>query len=327
MPYRRPLTTQRMSLSNRLVLPPMGTSKADENGHATPALLEHYHHISQGGYWGLVIIEHSYVHPLGRAHEKQLSIADDSVLPQLTLLADIFRSNNTRSCIQLAHAGSTASPPDGLSAVAPSACPHPKRTQIPNALTHDEVLALPGLFADAALRAKKTGFDAVEIHGAHGYLLSQFYSPVTNHREDEYGGPLENRIRLHRQIIAAVRRSVGDHYPILLRLGASDYMPGGCTLEDSLIAAKLFEQDGIEILDVSGGFNGADNPNCTDPGYFAHMTAPLSEALSIPVILTGGITEPAHAGDLLASNAAELIGIGRAALKNPQWAKMAMTES
>jgi NADPH2 dehydrogenase len=179
-------------------------------------------------------------------------------------------------------------------------------------------------FADAAVRTQKAGFDAVEIHSAHGYLLNQFYSPLTNIRTDEYGGSVHNRIRLHLEVIAAVRAAVGDDFPLLLRLGGCDYQPGGSTIADSVAAAREFAQAGIDILDISGGFCGFNNPLFTTAGYFSDMTLPIKQAVQLPVILTGGITTGRQAEDLLACGAADLIGVGRALLKDSNWAAEAI---
>ena len=147
-------------------------------------------------------------------------------------------------------------------------------------------------FTSAAIRAKQAGFDGVEIHSAHGYLLNQFYSPLTNKRTDEYNAQtLNGRLKLHKEIIKSVRNAVGDNYPIAIRLGACDYMDGGTTLQDSITAAKLLEQAGVDLLDISGGFCGYIKPNCKEQGYFREITQAIKAVVNIPVILTGGITE------------------------------------
>ena len=156
------------------------------------------------------------------------------------------------------------------------------------------------------------------------YLLNQFFSPLTNKRTDEYGGDIERRIRLHLEVIEAVRAAVGQDFPVLLRLGASDYREGGTTIKDSLVAAQAFEKAGIDILDISGGFSGYQVPGLNDQGYFAPLTAAIKDAVALPVILTGGITEPMAAEQLLADGKADLIGVGRAILNDSKWAQRAM---
>jgi len=179
-------------------------------------------------------------------------------------------------------------------------------------------------FKSAAIRVQKTGFDGVEIHSAHGYLLNQFFSPLTNRRKDEYGGDVYNRIRIHLEIIEEVREGVGEDFPILLRLGASDYIEGGVTIEDSLIAAREFEKVGVDIIDVSGGLSGYQVEGLTGQGYFSPLSEEIKKIVSIPVILTGGITDAKAAEELLLQSKADLIGVGRAILKNSKWAKNAI---
>lgn len=176
-------------------------------------------------------------------------------------------------------------------------------------------------FVSAALRAKAAGFDGVEIHSAHRYLLNQLYSPLTNKRTDEYSGnTLEGRLRLHLEIIQAIREAVGKDYPLAIRLGACDYMDGGTTLEDSIRAAKYLEAVGIDLLDISGGLCGTARPGHPEPGYFSELSQGIKENVSIPVMVTGGVRTPEDAKKLLADGKADLIGVGRALLKDPDWA-------
>lgn len=182
-------------------------------------------------------------------------------------------------------------------------------------------------FTKAAIRAKQAGFDGVEIHSAHGYLLNQFYSPLTNKRTDEYNAQtLHNRLKLHIQIIESIRKAVGHNFLIAVRLGACDYMEGGSTLQDSIEAAKLLEEAGIDLLDISGGLCGYMRPDCKEEGYFSEITEAIQEVIDIPVILTGGIIEAHTAEMLLQNKKADFIGIGRALLKDSLWAKNAITE-
>ena len=185
-------------------------------------------------------------------------------------------------------------------------------------------------FKEAARRVKEAGFDGVEIHSAHGYLLNQFFSPLSNKRTDEYGKDIMGRIKIHLEVIKAVREAVGKDFPVLLRLGASDYMEGGSTIEHSKIAAVEFEKAGVDILDISGGFCGFMIPAASeqeqDQGYFSSLTSAIKEVVSMPVILTGGITETSAAERLLSQGKADLIGIGRAIYKDSQWAKKAVED-
>jgi NADPH2 dehydrogenase len=314
-----------LSLANRLVMPPMATSKADSDGKVNSGVLDYYAEKSEGGYLSLVIIEHSFIQQAGKASENQLSVADDSVIEKLRKLADVIHRNGAKGIMQINHAGSAADEKViGETPVGPSAVANPRKGSTPRELTPQEIASIVKAFQNAARRVKEAGFDGVEIHSAHGYLLNQFFSPLTNKRKDEYGGDVHNRIRLHLQVIAAVREVVGDDYPILLRLGASDYTEGGTIIEDSKIAAQEFEKAGVNILDISGGFSGYIAPGNNSQGYFSPLTEVIKQVVSIPVILTGGIIDSQVAEQLLAEGKADLIGVGRAVLKDSKWAKKAV---
>jgi len=322
--FLAPISTGKLNLSNRLVMPPMATEKSTADGSITNGLLKYYDERSKGGYVPLVIVEHSFTTIQGKVSKNQLSAADDSVIEGLKRLADLLHKNGSKAAMQLNHGGSAVYIYPGREIVGPSAVPHPLKKTIPLELTREQIKKIVQEFRDAAIRTKKAGFDAVEIHSAHGFLLNQFYSPITNKRTDEYGKDIYGRIRIHIEIIRAVREAVGKNFPIFLRLGAGDYMEGGSTVEDSIIAAREFEKEGIGILDISGGMCQYKNPNSTKAGYFSDITLPIKQAVSIPVILTGGITKPQQAEELLSQGIADLIGVGRAIYKNSGWPKEAV---
>ncbi|MFA9399004.1 MAG: NADH:flavin oxidoreductase [Clostridiaceae bacterium] len=319
------LENKKIYLHNRLVMPPMATSKSQENGKISKNLLNYYDEKTKGGYIGLVIIEHSYITKQGKAHEKQLSIADNADLEGLEQLANIIHKNGSKTIMQINHAGSAANKEvTGCAVVGPSAAKNPRRGNIPNELEKGDIKNIIEEFKNAVLRVKQAGFDGVEIHSAHGYLLNQFLSPLSNKRQDEYGGDLLSRIKIHIDIIKVVRQAVGEDFPIFLRLGACDYMDGGTTIEDSKIAAKEFEKAGLDILDISGGFSGYSINSNNEQGYFSPLTKAIKEVISIPVILTGGITEASACENLLEEEKADLIGVGRAIYKDSNWAKNTM---
>jgi len=319
-----PLTIRGMLLANRIVLPPMANNLATEAGAVTGEMLGHYTERAQSGV-GMVVVEHSFVLPSGRAHPKQPAIDRDELLPGLRQLAQTIKTSGAAAVIQITHAGSNAtaeilgSRPAGASPV-----PHPKRDggEIPRELTLPEITDIVGAFAVAADRAKQAGFDAVEVHGAHGYLLNQFYSPLTNHRADGYGGSREKRLNLPLQVVMAVKEAVGRNYPLLYRLGADDMMPGGLGGEDAVYAAQRLEEAGIDLLDVSGGLGGY-RPEKAGKGYFVDLAAKLKSAVTIPVLVTGGISEPDYADRIIRSGKADLVGIGHALLADPSWARKA----
>jgi NADPH2 dehydrogenase len=312
----------KLTLKNRLVMPPMATSKSQQDGKISKDVLDYYDEKSKGGYISLIIIEHSYITQQGKASDKQLSVADNSAVEGLKELANIIHKNGSKTVMQINHAGSSARiDVTGCEPVGPSSIANPRQGAVPKELSKKEIKDIIENFKDAALRVKEAGFDGVEIHSAHGYLLNQFYSPLTNKRIDEYGGDLLGRIKIHLEVIKAVRDAVGDNFPILLRLGASDYMDGGSTVEDSKIAALAFEKAGVDIIDVSGGFCGFVVPGLTGQGYFSPLTEAIKEVVSIPVILTGGITEANAAEKLLSEGTADLIGVARAIYADSKWAQ------
>lgn len=311
-----------LDLSNRLVMPPMATAKADQDGKVSQEIIDYYKEKSEGGYISLIIIEHSFISLQGKASKNQLSVADDSVIDDLRKLSRAIQQNGSKAVMQINHAGSAADVKiTGETPVGPSSVANPRLGGMPHELKKDEIIGIINAFRDAALRVKTAGFDGVELHSAHGYLLNQFFSPLTNKRTDEFGGDIHNRIRIHMQIIEAVRTAVGKDFPILLRLGASDFIEGGTTIEDSQIAACEFEKAGVNILDISGGFSGYVVKGLTEQGYFAPLSEAIKKVVSIPVILTGGITEGWVAEELLSKEKADLIGVGRAVLKDSKWAK------
>ncbi|WMJ84119.1 NADH:flavin oxidoreductase [Oscillospiraceae bacterium MB24-C1] len=323
-----PITVGTLHLKNRLVMPAMATFKAETDGRVTPSLLQYYDEKTRGGYLGMVITEHCFVSADGKASPNQLSAADDTVVCDLRRLCDIIHRNSTPVILQLNHAGSaTTQSAIGTQPVGPSAVINPSKRELemPRELTREEIQKIVQDFAAAAARGKQAGFDGVEIHSCHGYLLNQFLSPLTNKRIDEYGGKIEGRVRIHLEVIQAVRNVVGVDYPIFLRLGATDFMEGGLSLEDSITAACIFERAGINMLDISGGMCRYTLPSVDSPGYFSEWSQAVKKAVSIPVMVAGGVKHACDAEMLLQRDCADIIGVGRAILQDSGWALKAMT--
>lgn len=327
-----PIKIGKLELKNRLVMPPMATERSNPDGTVSDALLEYYRPYAEG-YIGLIIVEHSFVHLQGRASAGQLSVSRDSDIEGLSRLAEVLKANGTKAFMQINHAGGAAREvfsEEGI--VAPSGIPNPRISNaqgvVPKELDRDGIKRLAILFADAAERAKKAGFDGVEVHMAHGYLLNQFYSAITNKREDEYGGSLENRMRAPLEVLRAVRERVGD-FTVVTRLGGCDYAPEsgylecGNTEEDAARASKMLEEAGSQLIDLTGGMSGYNRPE-KGPGWFRDMSRAVKNAVSVPVAVTGGITEIGQAERLLEEGAADLVGVGRAMLKDSGWAKKNM---
>lgn len=322
------LTIKNLTVNNRLVMPPMALDIATEHGKVTSRLLEHY--LLHAGGVGLIITEHAYVTPGGKAHPCQLGIHDNSLVPGLKLLVDTIHLKGIPLGIQISHAGARAQ----TSPVGPSADPktglprygdaHLKYPNTVRELSIAEIKQVVLDFKEAAARAKKAGFDLIEIHGAHGYLLNQFYSPLTNLRTDEYGGSLEKRLRLPLEVIQAVKEVVGTAMPVFYRLGADDRLPGGTTLDDSKGAVPFLVEAGVDCLDLSGGISGYLKDG--SEGFFNYLAEGLKKVAGVPVLVTGGIKSPTMAQDLVAEGIADLVGIGRALLADPSWACQAWQE-
>lgn len=322
-----PLTIGNLHLMNRLIMPPMATSKAGSHGEITPDLLQYYDEKTSGGYFGMVITEHAYVSIEGKASTIQLSSADDDKVSGLRQLSDVIHKNGSPVVLQLNHAGSgTEKSIIGSQPVGPSAIINPSKAamEVPRALTHSEIEKIANDFAMAALRGKQAGFDGVEIHSCHGYLLDQFLSPLTNKRTDEYGGKIEDRIHIHLQVLKTVRNTVGKSFPILFRIAATDYMDGGLSLVDSIAAARALENAGADMLDISGGMCRYALPGIEEMGYFTNQAKAIKHSVSIPVMVTGGIKTAEAAEKLLQNDYADLIGVGRPILHDSNWAKNAI---
>lgn len=321
-----PITIKNHRLPHRLVSPPICIGKAKDDGSVSDAVLSHYEALSHGGFFSLIVVPDSFVSEEGRTSRGQLSAASDDMIAGLTSLAETIKNNGTKVLLQLNHAGScTSKNITGSRPLAPSEISNPRKGDFPRQLELQEIKSLLASFEAAALRGKSAGFHGIEIHSAHGYLLNQFYSPLTNHREDEYGGTLANRIRIHLEIIHAIRKAVGDDFIISLRLGALDYMDKGSSLEDALNAAQAFERAGIDLLSISGGMCGYTNPLDDSPGYFSKESTAIKAEINIPLVLTGGIRAPEDIYRLLEEEACDLVGVGRAALADPDWARNAIT--
>lgn len=323
-----PIKVGRIELPNRLVMPPMATAKSEQDGKVSDSLCEYYKEKSNGGYIGLLITEHCYISPEGKAGKGQLSICSDDDIAGLQRLTDTIHQNGTKVFAQISHAGgATTEDITGYPAISASNYRHPRiKDASAKEMNQQDIANVVDGFAKAAKRAKLAGYDGVEIHSAHAYLLNQFYSPLANKRKDAYtGATLEGRTKLHAEIIRAVRKAVGEDYPIALRLGACDYTEGGTTIEDSVRAATIFEEAGIDLLDISGGFCHYTNPNDKTEGYFREISSAIKKVTSIPVLLTGGIVTPEAAEEILANHYADLVGVGRAILKDSDWAKKALS--
>jgi 2,4-dienoyl-CoA reductase-like NADH-dependent reductase (Old Yellow Enzyme family) len=320
-----PLSLPGLTLRNRIVMPPMWSGQAGPDGMVTPAIVEYHRRRAAAG-CGLVIVEHAFVHPRGRHTPTQIGVHSDQMVEGLGKLAASIRREGAGACLQLAHAGSRSSSRVlGMRPLAPSSVRHPYEPEgdVPEAVPLAMFPDLVRAFGDAAARACSAGFQAVEIHAAHGFLLSQFLSPLTNRRDDEYGGTVENRCRLHLAVLAEVRARVGSDCPVFVRLGAHDETPGGLELDDACQAAGHLAEGGASLIDVSGGLQGSRGAG-KGAAYFVPYARAIKALVRIPVMVTGGIGEPDLADRAIREGWADLIGVGRAMLNDPDWARKAI---
>jgi len=322
-----PINIGRLSLINRFVRSATHDYLADnQQGYVRPAQLELYRRLAEGEI-GLIITGHAYVHPSGKASPRQIAVDDDRKIPGLGRLAEAVHQSGSGSLVflQISHAGRQTRPAlCGQQPLAPSAVYDPVSRVLPRELTGEEVQQVIEWFVKAADRARQAGFDGVQLHAGHGYLLSSFISPHTNRRTDDWGGSSENRSRLIREIIAGICQTYGPEFPVIIKMNATDHLPGGLTLEEAAKIAFSLEQAGLQAIEISGGMNeaglGSVWPGLRtegDEGYFVPLAASIKKILKIPVIGLGGIRTYRVAEKLVASGQVDLISMSRPFINHP----------
>jgi 2,4-dienoyl-CoA reductase-like NADH-dependent reductase (Old Yellow Enzyme family) len=327
-----PLRVGGVELRNRIVIAPMCQYSADE-GRATDWHLIHLGHLALSGA-ALLTIEATAVVPEGRISARDLGLwSEDTEAALARTLESVRRWSDIPIAIQLAHAGRKASTrvpweggaqvppgaPGGWQTVAPSPIPFMEGTNPPLALDREGLDRVREGFATAAARAGRLGLDAVQVHGAHGYLLHQFLSPLSNHRDDEYGGSLENRLRFPLEVFDAVREAFPADRPVSMRVSATDWAPGGWDVEETIIFAAALERRGCSAIHVSSGGLTPAQKIPVAPGYQVPLARALKAATTLPVVAVGLITEFEQAETILQTGAADLIALARAILYNPRW--------
>ena len=317
----QPLEEKNLSLKNRFVMPPMVTLFATPEGYISERQIAYYLERAKGGA-GLIVVEAAAISPEGVGSPHWLRLNDDAFVPGLARLTELVHSYDAKIAIQLAHAGrQTSSEYSGLEPVAPSPIPCAPFGEVPQELSIDEIANIERQFAEAAKRASDAGFDGVEIHGAHGYLIHQFLSPRTNHRKDEYGGYPSGRTRFLWEILEKVRDEVPPGFVVGCRLNGEDYIEGGLHIEDSKKIAVQAASCGVSYLHISCGVAESIHmtiaPMDVEPGFLAPFAEAVKKEVSVPVIAVGRITDPLQADLLIEKGKADLVAMGRALWADP----------
>lgn len=307
-------TVGTLALQNRIVVSSMCQYMADDNGFVTDWHNVHYGSLALGGA-ALTMVEATAVEARGRISTRDLGLYDDKHIEGLRKIVSFAHAHGTKIGIQLAHAGRKADVPDPI--VAPSAIAFSDRYQTPHALGEEELAGIVQLFAQAAVRAVQAGFDFLEIHAAHGYLLHQFLSPFSNHRQDSYGKDLTGRMRLTREVIAAVL-AAAPTVPVGIRISASDYHEAGYDAPEAAVFSEQFAKDGVACIDVSSGGNTPVAPHVY-PGYQVPFAALVKSRVQVPVISVGMLDDPLLAEHVVQSGQADAIAIARGFLRDPHW--------
>lgn len=309
-----------LQLKNTIVMPPMCMYKSDESGEIKP--FHHYHYVARAlGGVGLIIVEATAVEPRGRISSNDLGLWSDEHIKKHKKLNKKCHYFGAKTAIQLAHAGRKSEVVHSTP-IAPSQIAFSEQTpyKIPQVATLEDIKNIKKLFVDSAIRAKKANYDAIELHAAHGYLLCEFLSPLSNQRDDIYGGSLENRCRLTLEIAKEIKEKV--KLPLIVRISADEWMNEGWNINDSIYLSKELENLGVNAIHVSSGGN-QSNPNKTpkiEALYQADFAKQIKEALKIPVIAVGLITTGTQGEDLLKNAYCDFVAYGRELLKNPNLA-------
>ncbi len=313
-----------LPLPNRLVRSATWEGMAAPDGTVTPALMDMMTALARGGV-GLIISGHAFVSPEGQASPGKLGVHTDAMLPGLTAMANAVHAAGGRVVLQLAHAGSEALPQlTGLPPRGPSPMKNGNGDDA-RGMTVDEILAVVRAFAAAAGRAQRAGFDGVQIHAAHGYLLSQFLSGYFNKRSDDYGGTLDQRARIVVETVTAVRAAVGHDYLVLVKINSEDFVEEGLTRADMCMLARLLEQAGISAIELSGGTRYSGNNSPVRRGklqsvYYREAAVLCRQHVRVPLLLVGGIRDVAIAEELVATGVTDFVALSRPLIREPDLA-------
>ena len=314
-----------ITLKNRIVRSATWEGMCDGEGNPTERLIDLYRTLCRGGV-GLIVTGYTYVRADGKEMPGTMGIHSDDRIPALKSLTRSVHEEGGRIFCQLFHAGGRASAKEtGARPLAPSGGKDAASRDLPGAMSQQDILELVAAFADGAGRARRAGFDGVQLHGAHGYLINQFLSPLTNARQDTYGGSLENRMRFLKEVLDAVRREVGPNYPVSIKLTAADNIPGGFTLEEAVAVARSLEEWGIDAIEVSSGTVDAgeegparrkiDSPE--REAYNAASARRIKAEVRMPILVVGGFRSPEVGEAILEKEDADFIALSRPFIREP----------
>jgi 2,4-dienoyl-CoA reductase-like NADH-dependent reductase (Old Yellow Enzyme family) len=326
-----PLTLRGVTFRNRIGMAPMCQYSTQGDGIPTDWHMAHYGARAAGGA-GLILLEATAVEARGRITPGDLGIWSDDHIEPLARLAHFIKSQGAVPGIQIGHAGrkaGTARPWEGgrplsdeqggWEVVAPSAIPFDKGYRTPHELTPAQIAEVQAAFRAAARRTKEAGFDVLELHGAHGYLIHSFHSPISNQRTDHYGGSFENRIRFTLETVAAIRQEWPEDKPMLIRLSCTDWLTGGWVVEETVELARRLREMGVDLIDCSSGGSRTDAQPLLGPGYQVPLSEAVRTGADIPTATVGLITAPSHADEIIRNRRADLVLLGRELLRTPYW--------
>lgn len=305
-----------MEFKNRIVMPPMCMYSSDDSGLANDWHFIHYATRAIGG-TGLIIVEATGVERRGRISDRDLGIWDDAHIVGLAKIVTLCKKYGARVGIQLGHAGRKCEV-EAEEIIAPSPIAYNHRYKVPKEMNKEDINEVINAFKEGARRAHEAGFDLIEIHAAHGYLINEFLSPLSNKREDEYGGSLENRARFLKEILREVRRVWPEDKLIIVRVSAEDYVEEGNHPEDLAAILNLVKDEGVDLVNVSSGAVVPARINVY-PGYQVRFAEIIKKETNLPVIAGGLISEAEMAEEIVSNNRADMVFIGRELLRNPYW--------
>lgn len=326
-----PIKIGSMEVKNRLVVPAMGTNLAEHNGEAGQMLIDYYTKRAEGGF-GLIITECTAVSREGRSLINECGMWDDSLIPGYRKLTDSVHGQGAKIVMQLRHCGRETQPvyTENKPIPAPSQVPCPSCQTMPYAMPAKEVYEMVEKFSEAAYRAKKAGFDGVELHASHGYLIAQFLSGHANKRTDEFGGSLKNRMRFLKLIIRDIRRKTGNDFPIIIRISGTEMITGGREIQETKAVCRMCEEEGASAIHVSistyGSLQYCIGSTYLSPGYETEAAEAVKKVTNIPVITVGRYTDPEIAESVLQDGSADLVAFGRQSIADPHFANKVLAQ-